>query len=44
MTKDEPYDTTAVLQAGSFSAGMPGNGVPKVILTVGLGTMFPKTQ
>jgi len=27
---------------GSFPAGTPGNGVPKVILTVG--TAFPGTQ
>ena len=30
---------------GSFPAGTPGNGVPKVILTVGTGrTAFPGTQ
>jgi len=32
----------AVDVQGSFPAGTPGNGVPKVILTVG--TAFPGTQ
>ena len=39
------YIVTSIIltnKQGSFPAGTPGNGVPKVILT--MGTAFPGTQ